>query len=457
MLKVVKYDTNNNYRVIENNSDMFHEALNYVLRGEKRFHVVGEKPFDLVYENNDQYTKANRNFPNSDFFHSELFFPPYYFYDENDLEKINLELLEGFEEIFFEEVNEYTIVIGKLAIENFNIKIIYRDDSILLFPWMADKVNVSIRPTTDKYLYVQSVFYSIYTTKERFCTIGLFHCMFLLQWLTDLPKDKIKYLSLCIRKTEGIGSVLSTYNRVFQAFNKKGIIAYIEPGSTRFKDELLAKYFAFVMAPVDSNKDNTVYVKCFNSFVLNYFIQHYEAHINLDILQPVFLEQMKEYADSIIGNKKVLGVLLRGTDIIIANYVGAYRPASLKGSIEIIDEEFRKNNYDNIFVATEDSYFLDAMLEAFPDKILTVSQERHSITEFKDVKYISDLEKQKYEENEEEYLASVEDTTVNYFYAMYLLSRCDSLISNCMCSGVNLAVSFNEGKYKKKLIISEMI
>ena len=62
-------------------------------------------------------------------------------------------------------------------------------------------------------------------------------------------------------------------------------------------------------------------------------------------------------------------------------------------------------------------------------------------------KYISDLEKS--EKTGESYRASVDDTTVNYLYAMYMLSKCDSLVSNCMCSGVNLATSFNEGRYTR--------
>ena len=114
-----------------------------------------------------------------------------------------------------------------------------------------------------------------------------------------------------------------------------------------------------------------------------------------------------------------------------------------------------KYGYDKIFVATEDSNFLEIMLNAFPGKVLAVAQERHRISDFKGIKYISDLEKKTY--SGAAYYASVEDTTVNYLYAVYILSRCESFISNCVCSGSKLVTSFNEGRFVRNEIVSEML
>ena len=106
MLTVTDYDYNINYRKLNNDRNVFHNALKYVLMGEKRFHVEGEGyDYDLVYEDNDVRAKKDPAFPDSDFFLSEMLYPPYYFYDENDLSKINMYLLEGFDEIFFEETS----------------------------------------------------------------------------------------------------------------------------------------------------------------------------------------------------------------------------------------------------------------------------------------------------------------------------------------------------------------
>lgn len=86
----------------------------------------------------------------------------------------------------------------------------------------------------------------------------------------------------------------------------------------------------------DSNETNTAYVQCFNSFVLNNKVQRYVSKISLDLLQPEFIEQMKEYADPVLSGRKVLGVLLRGTDYSIANFAGSYHPAPIDECIRII-------------------------------------------------------------------------------------------------------------------------
>ena len=61
------------------------------------------------------------------------------------------------------------------------------------------------------------------------------------------------------------------------------------------------------------------------------------------------------------------------------------------------------------------------MREAFPGRVITVAQERHSTAEFAPGQTISDLERRTYDQDE--YDDRVTDTTVNYFYALYVLSR----------------------------------
>ena len=45
------------------------------------------------------------------------------------------------------------------------------------------------------------------------------------------------------------------------------------------------------------------------------------------------------------------------------------------------------------------------------------------------------------------YEEKLEDTTVNYFYALYMLSRCDSFISSGRCNGADIVMSFNNGRF----------
>lgn len=454
MLKIESYDDNHNYRTLDISPQIFHDALRYVLRGETRFHVRndGGQDFDLVYVENDKKAKADATFPDSQFYRDELIFPPYYFYDEDDPDKINLELLDGFDEIFFEETNEYTIAIAMLALKQTNLSVSFMDVRAMLFPWLASRIVIGKRPASENAIYVQTSYYPFFTKRDRFCALGLFHSLFMLQWLTDLPKERIKYLELSIRKTEGIGSILSTYSKARQAFQGKGIQVFLEPGCTRYRPSMLRKYFSIEEEPEDMDETNTAYVKCFNAFALTPLVDRHDALFDLNALSPHFVQDLQEYADAVFGNRKMLGVLLRGTDIVVANFAGSYRPADIEDCIRIIGKRMKQYSYDKIFLATEDSDYLACMKDAFPKKVIVVSQKRHSVEDFRQVKYLSDMEKQ----SGSDYQNILEDNLVNYMYAMYLLSRCESLIANCMCNGVNIAVSFNEGKYARKEIVSDM-
>lgn len=86
------------------------------------------------------------------------------------------------------------------------------------------------------------------------------------------------------------------------------------------------------------------------------------------------------------------------------------------------------------------------MREEFGNLIRIVSQERFNLDEFKTAKLIAELENEKYDPAEKE--EHIEDMSVNYFYAMYTLSKCDSLIASGMSNGVDLIRCFNGGNFQ---------
>ena len=58
-----------------------------------------------------------------------------------------------------------------------------------------------------------------------------------------------------------------------------------------------------------------------------------------------------------------------------------------------------------------------------------------------------------YEKNNakgEEYDNSVEDTTINYFYALYFLSKCESFMCSGQCNGYSTVLEFNGGRFKRE-------
>ena len=59
----------------------------------------------------------------------------------------------------------------------------------------------------------------------------------------------------------------------------------------------------------------------------------------------------------------------------------------------------------------------------------------------------NDFEKQIY--SNEEYDDRVMDTSINYFYALYLLSKCEAFMSSGQNNGYDTVVSLNEGKFER--------
>ena len=90
------------------------------------------------------------------------------------------------------------------------------------------------------------------------------------------------------------------------------------------------------------------------------------------------------------------------------------------------------------------------MRDIFGDKIAAVAQERLTTADLKPGQIISELEKELYEGKE--YFDRMEDTTANYFYALYILSRCDGFICSGQCNGYDIVTGLNEGRFTRTYV-----
>ena len=127
MLKIEDYDFENNYRTIINDDNLFHKALKGVIKGETRFHIKNNstgEDFDLCYVENSSLM------PDLGLNKRGVPLPPFLEYDENNEELIYLDIFKGFEEIVFEEVNEYTVVLAKLILRKTKMQVIFADGRI---------------------------------------------------------------------------------------------------------------------------------------------------------------------------------------------------------------------------------------------------------------------------------------------------------------------------------------
>ncbi|MBE6015654.1 MAG: hypothetical protein E7241_09895 [Lachnospiraceae bacterium] len=464
MLQIMPCTGTNEFQKLKHSLHVFHDALEKgVLRGEKDFHVINPDGEDycLHYTENILWAKQFDSYPHIELMEVHPLYPPYYKYDEEDVSKLSFDIFGGIKKVWFKEANEYTITVARVLLTHTDLNMVFADHRIKMFipeskrlivsDQEPDKSDPTLMRVVNEY-YFNLGFVDFNQVDQVFC----FHHIFLLQWLTDLPLKEIKYAKISVPKCEGIGTILDSYVRFKWFFDRFGIQTTIEPHSSRYPDDMLNRYFDLKLTPEDSDDTNTVnIVNFFGAWFPRIVGKDAQVMYDIDSLNPAFKKEMEEYADTILGNKRMLGVLLRGSDYFTHNMQGLRKPIGVEYAIPVIRQWMEEDGYDGIFLATEDEDMLSAMKDAFGNKMIAVSQERYSLNRLEKAKTIAELEKETY--NEEEYDEHLVDVTVNYFYAVYLLSRCESFIYSNECGGERLTHVFNRGRFKKELCINQIV
>jgi hypothetical protein len=127
---------------------------------------------------------------------------------------------------------------------------------------------------------------------------------------------------------------------------------------------------------------------------------------------------------------------------------GARKMATVDEMLPLIREWIAEDGYEMVFLATEDKDILEQMRREFGDKLRVIAQDRHSVSDFSEgMKVLSELEES--QKNEPDAEAKVEDSTINYFYALYCLSKCSSFMASGQCHGWDVVNSFKEGSFER--------
>ena len=464
MLLIREYDREMNHRTLDLKPGLFHKALDAVLLGEKRFHVKNPYggDFDLLYRENQSLAESSDKYPDSPLFHQDPLYPPYLFYDESERDRLCFDIFEGFDGVWFQEISECTVVLTGVLLKFTDLKLIWQDERILWFYPGEERIIIDHRePDKDdkKTLKVINTFYPSAFICDFFTMdpVVLFHHVFVYQWLTKLSMDKVKYAEILVARSEGIGSILTVYARTRNFLKRFGIEVTLQPGSSRYADHIIEKYFCVRMTPSDSNENNTVYITNYYGLLFTKMLRYSTGDdFNSSSLDPGFLSEMKEYGDSVFDGKRMLGILLRGSDYIASGMSGASAPVTVEAALPKIREWMREDKYDGIFLATEDRDILKKMVDAFPGRIRIIPQERYSVTDFikEGVNTISELDRKRHPTGKE-YDDFLEDSTVNYFYALYLLSRCESFMYSGQCGGIVMTKSLSEKGFKRMWCFAE--
>lgn len=453
---LIKEKDNSESRVLEHQENIFHTALYYLVKnGEKHFHVVNQngQDYDLEYIHYlDNMPEINKQQMSKLCGSLQLFYE-YNEYDENDDSRIYTGILNQFDKVEIDSVDEYSVAVVKQILKKTSLPIFCKDKRILWFVPVSDRIHIVDKFSGDKPKTTLRVIAAMEVGYGRgdfskLGTIAIFHNMFFLQGITKLPINQVKYICLTLPASLGIGGVLSHSLQFKRAFAFYGFDLYIKEGCTRYTNKLLSKYFNMLPMPMDSDKTNTIYLNTLLTLEITYFIFSCPARFGEEILTDSFVKELDEYRKAIIGNKKTLGILIRGTDYIASGLNGTRLHATVEQMIPTIDKWIEEDGYEQIFLATEDQHILEKMLAQYGNKVRAIAQERHTVEEFTSVSLISELEEEKHADKKE-YEAAVEDTTVNYFYALYLLSCSDSFMVSGQCNGWDTVKTFNNGRFKR--------
>lgn len=440
---LIKERSEANYPVLPFTMDVFHRA--HAMKAD-HVHVEGKDfSFDLEKVNNLDYNPIYFK----DRWKDQNAYFPYEDYDENAVSSVFLPFLRMFSRVFISEVNEYTVVLTGLILMHTNTVIYCTDKRIRWFFTRTVGLHVvdAFPEANAKTLTINGLEQDL-IFDSHFKTIGpvaAFHNVFFLQGHGVRDLNQYKYADIVLDNEAGIGSVLNTLGKCVYSMNSLGL-QVVSIGKTlgQFDAALFSKYFVFNLEYEDADESNTIFFPEIAKLKSTAFMYLVEPKSDLRMLNKRFLDEMDEYCKAVLNKKRTLGVLIRGTDYINMFKTGTRQMSSPQEMEPMINEWMKEYDYDTIFLATEDKDILNWMKDHYQNKVLAISQERHSVDELKGTLLLADLDRQSDRDHNE----VLEENIVNYFYALYMLSQCKAFICSGYCNGYELVKDFNKNKFE---------
>ncbi len=453
VFKIEKTDPEVNAKTLQLGEMLFHEALKEEPESMDRFHVRNDRgeDFDIVYWDNSDDLENTAGYPK---YVKPPYMAKYFFYDEKDSGTLYLEFLSPFDSMMFEELNEYTIALSRVVLAETKMDIWCRDDRIFWFVGNNDRIHIVSEFPENRFdennLYVQEMIRSGLEDQHfnRLSSVYAFHNVFFLQWiLNGRSFSQFRFITLPIGDSGGIGAILSVYNRNRHLAEQFGL-TFTAPDKDclgKYPRELVEKYFSVDIWHSSANEENTLVIPNMLILYKTKFFMQLPATLDVSSIAPGFKNEMDEYFDAVRGDRKMLGLLIRGSDYLTNNLGSVRRMATVEQMTPKIREWMEKYGYEKLFLATEDSDILAQMRKKFGDKMIALAQTRLSARDLKSGQIITDYEKEK---GGEQYAEKLEDTTINYFYALYILSKCDAFLCSGQCNGWDNVVSLNGDKFE---------
>lgn len=412
-----------------------------------RIHVLmpGEEGYDLVHiKNADCRPDFIKNR-----WKNQSCYPEYDEYSIEEKSGLYLLFFRIFTTVVIRSVNEYTVALAQVILRYTKLSLFTTDSRMQWFfkeeiPCIEES---KVRPEKDVLIIGDVSDDDVFDVSfHSIGPVNAFHNVFFLQGQGAFDPERVRFAELVIDEGAGIGSVLNNLYRFREALSKIGLTPVVRKGKIgHFSVAFLESHFNLRLQNSEANDDNTIFFPEMSTLAATMFLDWVKPEMSLSILGDKFHSDMKEYADTIIGNRRILGVLIRGTDYLIVHKDGPRKMATVDDMIPVIHEWIDSFGYEGIFLATEDIDILNRMRDEFGTNVCVIAQERHSVSDLAGHMLLSELE----EKRASDYERSVAESTVNYFYALYMLSRCSAFICSGPCNGYDLATGFNEGRYER--------
>lgn len=274
--------------------------------------------------------------------------------------------------------------------------------------------------------------------------------------------DKCFYLiSKPIRAFNGIVSLLYMYLDLLVKTEGSELIPVIDLQSYKnqyLDDEEVGKINAWdkFFKPISDYSVNDVLES--QNVILAYdepgYLADFRQKYNISRMMEVYRKRIafnevtskyiQQELELVLGkNKNVIGVLYRGTDMTSLKLKKHMVQPTLSEICDKVVDFQKKYGCERVFVSTEDADALLFFKKIFADKLLYTNQKRYSNTG-KD--WIADI---KNERENDAFLRGAE-----YLSTIYILSRCDYLVSGIVAGSFG-ALIMNNGKYKDVCIIDK--
>lgn len=162
--------------------------------------------------------------------------------------------------------------------------------------------------------------------------------------------------------------------------------------------------------------------------------------------KPHVLEMLGRMQEKYSG-RKILGLLVRGTDYVAMKPKNHPIPPTAEQAIAKAREAMKERNFDSVYLATEDKKILAKFQDSFGEKLI-LPEADYIDYDYDNPKYLASCGANR---KNDKYLRGLE-----YLVSMLFLSRCDSFITSgtsgsaglmCLSEGFEYLYFFDLGVY----------